>query len=325
MATQVVSIDPLLCDVHLPLQAVYYPFGFPVQIATNEPGVLAGAEESWGNFRELFFEPPLQLRIGVQDRGPDVCPSIPVFRGQRNLVSLICDPQNFAVCDTRLGFAFCWVASSAVHCRAYFRYHFLEGIAGILLESLYLTSTHAACVSWGGKGVLLCGESGAGKSSLSFACARNGWTFTSDDSSCVVRKRKDPIVVGNPYQIRFRESAIELFPELVQQRVASRATGEMAIEVATETIPNIDINAECPIHYILFLNRGNSSPLQVLPLPRSKALQYFERAVCFGENHIRDDQSASLRNLLTAEVFEFRYSDLDSAVERLETLVRDGM
>jgi len=35
-------------------------------------------------------------------------------------------------------------------------------------------------------------------------------------------------------------------------------------------------------------------------------------------------QYAALERLLTAQVFELRYSDLDWAVHRLETLVREG-
>jgi hypothetical protein len=324
MPIETFTPDPLLYDFELPLQAVYHPLGFSAEIATNSPEVLAGVEESWGQFRKVFSEAPVQVRIGVLDGGSKECPPAPVFRGQRNLVSLVCDANNFAVCDTRLGFAFCWLTPSAVSNRAFLRFHLLEGIVTLLLESLYLTSAHAACVSLAGRGVLLCGESGAGKSSLSLACARNGWTFTSDDSSCVVRKRKDRIAVGNPYQMRFRESAIELFPELRQQRIARRVNGELAIELATASLPEISTATECPIEYIVFLNRQDSSPPELLRFHRTKAWPFFERAVCFGEEHVRDAHYAALQNLLTAEVFELQYGDLDSAVRRLESLVRDG-
>src|ERR1700730_11778776 len=138
MPTEIFTSDPLLYDFELSLQAVYHPLGFPVEIATNAPEILRGAEESWGHFRKVFFEPPLQVRIGVLDRGSNECPAIPTFRGQRNLVSLTCDANNFAVCDLRLGFAFCWLTPAAARTRAYLRYHFLEGIVSLLLESLYL-------------------------------------------------------------------------------------------------------------------------------------------------------------------------------------------
>jgi hypothetical protein len=324
MQTETFQIDPLAYDFEMPLQAVYHPLGFSAEIATNAPEVLAGAQESWGHFRPVFSEAPVQVRIGVLESGSNECPPPPVFRGQRNLVSVVCDANNFAVCDLKLGFAFSWLTRAAAADRAYLRYHVLEGVVPLLLESLYLTPVHAGCVSLRGHGVLLCGESCAGKSSLSFACARNGWTFTSDDSSCVVRNRKGRIVVGNPYQVRFRESAIELFPELRRQRIAPRVNGEMAIELATASLPEIDTAPQCPIDYIVFLNRRDSSPPELLRFPRAKALQFFERVVRYGDEQIRAAQYAALHDLLTAEVFELQYGDLESAVERLETLVRDG-
>jgi hypothetical protein len=325
MQTETFRNDPLLYDFELPLRAVYHPMGFSVEVVTNAPEVLAGARESWGHSQKIFWEAPLEVRIGVLENGSKQCPPPPVFRGQRNLVSVVCDTNNFAVCDLSLGFAFCWLTQAAASHRAYLRYHFLEGVVSVLLESLYLTSAHAACVSLGGRGILLCGASGAGKSSLSFACARNGWTFTSDDASCVVRNRKGRLVVGNPYQMRFRESAIELFPELERQRFTPRLNGEMAIELATRSLPEISTAPECPVDYIVFLNRGNSSPPELLRFHREKALQFLEQTVCFGEEQIRAAHYAALDNLLTAEVFELQYSDLESAVKRLETLVRNGV
>jgi hypothetical protein len=176
----------------------------------------------------------------------------------------------------------------------------------------------------GGRGVLLCGESGAGKSSLAFACARNGWTFLSDDSSAIIRKRRGRVVVGNPCQMRFRESAVELFPELKEQRVTPRATGKMAIELATAILPEIATQAECQVDYIVFLNRREPAPPSFLSVPKEIAWQYFQQYMCFGEDEVHQAQTASIHDLLTAKVFEMRYQDLDWAVERLDMLVREG-
>jgi hypothetical protein len=306
------------------LQAVYHPLGFSVEIATNSRHVLMAAEESWGHFRKVFSEPPVQLRIGVLEGGPGEDPPAPVWRAQRNLLALVSDSRNFAFCDLTEGFGFCWLTAATVENRAYLRWHFLEGTVFALLNSLYLTSFHAACVSLAERGVLLCGDSGAGKSSLAFACARRGWTYLSDDSTRVVRGRKGHVVIGNPYQMRFRESAIELFPELKGQRIAPRAVGEMKIELATASLPQIATTSECSVDYIVFLNWRELGPPRLSRFPKEKALQWFEQFICFGEKEVRDAQKASLRNLVTAEAFELRYSDLDSAVKRLETLVRDG-
>jgi hypothetical protein len=317
--------DPVLSNFSLPLRAAYYPLGFAVEIATNSGEVLTAAQESWGCFQKRFSEPAVRLEIGVTADGPIECPPAPDCRSRANLLTTIADADNFSVCDLSRGFAFAWLTRAAVENRAYLRYYFLEAAVLSLLEHSHLTALHAACVQAGGRGVLLCGESGAGKSSLAFACARAGWKFLSDDSSAIVRKRKGRMIVGNPHRMRFRESAIELFPELKDQRVTPRATGKMAIELATATRPEIETLTECEIDYIVFLNRRQATPAGLLDLPKEIALHYFEQCISFGEREVRMAQRASIHNLLAAKVFEMRYRDLDWAVERLTTLVQEGM
>jgi hypothetical protein len=316
--------DPVLSYFRLPLRGAYYPLGFALEIATNSSEVLAAAEESWGGFHQEFSELPLRLEIGVMADGSRDCPPPPGCRSRGNLLTIVADAGNFCVCDLSRGFAFAWLTQSAAADRAYLRYYFLEAAVSTLLEALYLTPLHAACVQNGGRGVLLCGESGAGKSSLAFACARNGWTFLSDDSSAIIRKRRGRVVVGNPCQMRFRESAVELFPELKEQRVTPRATGKMAIELATAILPEIATQAECQVDYIVFLNRREPAPPSFLSVPKEIAWQYFQQYMCFGEDEVHQAQTASIHDLLTAKVFEMRYQDLDWAVERLGMLVREG-
>jgi hypothetical protein len=317
------KLDPLLAEVDLPLRAVYHPLGFSVEIITNSRAVLEAAQESWGHFRKVFSEPPLRLRIGVVEGDSKECPPPPTCRAWHHLLSLIADAQNFSVTDMRRGIAYVWLTQAAVNNRAYLRYHFIEGTTFTLLTPLYLTPIHGACVRLGQRGVLLCGDSGAGKSSLSYACARNGRTFLSDDSSSLVRKRSGRMVVGNPHQMRFRQSAVDLFPEFKDQRLTLRATGEFAIELQTAKLPEIRTTAESSIDFIVFLNRGRAESPGFWDFPKDQALEWFEQVICYGEKEMRESQKSSLRNLLDAEVFEMRYSDLDLAVTMLDALVRD--
>jgi hypothetical protein len=314
--------DPLQCDVELPLHGVYHPLGFTLEIATNSGAALAAAQESWGQFRKSFSEPSLQLRVGVVEGSPNACPAPPVARGQRNLVAMVTDAENFAVLDLREGFAFSWLTKAIAENRPYLRYHFFEGIVLALLDYLYLSSIHAACVALDGHGVLLCGNSHSGKSSLAYACARRGWTFVSDDTTRIVRKRSGRLAIGNPHHMRFRDSAIKLFPELAERRIAPRVTGELAIEVATASMPEIVTAAQCSIDYIAFLNRGKSGPARAVLYPREKAMQWFEQTNFFWEQSVQAAKKESLRDLLAAQAFELSYSDLESAVRQLETIVR---
>ena len=50
-------------------------------------------------------------------------------------------------------------------------------------------------------------------------------------------------------------------------------------------------------------------------------MSYLSQFLCYGEKQMRQKQKKSLTNLLSAEVLEFHYSDLDPAVEFLQRLV----
>jgi hypothetical protein len=319
------TTDPLLCKIEFSLRGTYYPRGFSLEIATNSQEVLAAADESWGHCRQLFSEPPVLFRIGVARGNAEECPPPPACRAWGNLLSIVGDGENFATCAMALGSAFGWFTPATVENRAYFRYYFLEPATWMMLGPRYLTPIHGACVKLAGKTILLCGDSGAGKSSLAFACARRGWTFLSDDAINLVRNHEDRLVIGNPYSMRFREESVELFPELREQRVTPRATGEMAIEVDTASMPEIVTELTGSVDYIVFLNRQRPGRPCLTTFPRDIASSWFEQVICCGDQELRDAQVTSLRQLLAVPVYELCYRELDWAVSRLDTLAREGV
>lgn len=313
--------DPLLCKVELPLRAVFYPLGFAFEIITNSQAVLDGAAESWPNANRREDGPAMQLRIGVADRAVGHCPPAPMVRGQQHLLSIVADAHNQAICDLNAGFAFGWLTLDALEDPAYVRYHFLEAVALVLIATSRATPIHAACVSRFGHGMLLCGPSGAGKSTLAYACARSGWTFTSDDSSYLKHPAHELRVVGNAHQVRFRPSARDLFPELRGRNITPRAEGKPSIEVPTADLPGIVTAEEAKISSIILLNRWPSAGAELLPLPAEAAQRYFRQSLQF-PGKIQEQQAQALQSLSTPAVYELRYHDLQQAVYCLDLLAR---
>ena len=315
--------DPLLHDFALPLRAIYHPLGFSVEIATNCREVLLAAQESWGRFEQSFDGPLLRICIGVLDDGSGSRAGLPVVRARRGLMARVADANNFSMSDVDRGFAFAWLTQATVADNDYLRWHFIEGIAWDLLD-LHLTAVHAACVRKDDCGILLCGDSGAGKTSLAYVCALNGWSYLTDDSCCLVRGENDRTVFGNPYQIRFRSSAVSLFPELkdhcLRLRVNGEKIGEMAFELPTAQLPGITITTKSFVDYIIFLNRNHDGPTCLVPHSKVKALRWLEQVICCSEKKVVNVHKAALRKLADAEILELRYTDLGSAVQKLETL-----
>jgi hypothetical protein len=314
------ALDPVLSNVEMRLCATYYPLGFPVEITTNSRYILEAAEESWGRFRARdFVQPLLHLRIGVLEAESNRCPPAPVCRSQRNLLSIIADVDNFVICDLDQRFAFGWLNQTTVEHQSYLRYHFLEAAFFVLLTSSYATPIHAACVSYMGQGFLLCGDSGAGKSSLAYACARAGWTYTSDDSSYLVQDSDGRLVVGNPYKFRLRPSGMRLFPELEGHELTPHAWGKPSIEVSTVQIADIVTATSCSIDHIVFLNRLSVDPPGFEAYPKEDVMRWLNQ-IPYGSSARREVQRQSLLSLIGADAWELRYRDLDDAINLLESI-----
>jgi hypothetical protein len=216
------------------------------------------------------------------------------------------------------------VSEATLKNRLYFRYHFLEAIALSLISTSRASPLHAACVSFEGRGVLFCGASGAGKSTLAYACARAGWTFTSDDASYLLWESADLDVRGNAHQVRFRPSAKELFPELQGRSLTPRAAGKPSIEVFTAELPGIVTAKDSQVHYIVLLNRRISCQAELTPLTRDEMLPHLGGSL-FAEEWAPHPRAKILERLCAATMYELRYADVEDAIGLLERLVRGDL
>ena len=315
--------DPILAHTSFPYTSLFFPLGFPMEIATNCRAVLEAAEESWGRFPRLFDVEPVRLQVGVTEGDSRICPPTPVGRMCGHLVSNVADGENFVVTDLSRMQSSIWVTEAAVLHRDYFRYFFLESAALCCVSSRHATGVHAGCVALDGKGILLCGDSGAGKSTLTYACAEAGWTYVTDDGSYLVHGRTDRLVAGNCSLVRFRPTAEKLFPQLQGSDVMQRAgVGKPSIELPTLRDGHIHTANTAHVQYLVFLKR-NVEEQELAVFPKAVARLYVEQQL-----HCIPYRSGAhlqpLEALLQSETLELRYNDLDWAIERLTRLIREG-
>src|SRR5258708_21225465 len=162
------------------------------------------ARNEWNRWFPIFDDAPVKLHIEVSSATSQIPPTV-ILHAHRHLFALAADSGNVFVFDARSRTGTGWVTSGAIENAAWFRYHFLEAMAYQAIALLCFTPIHGACVAREGRGVLLCGDSEAGKSSLAYACARRGWTYVTDDASWLIRRRAaESVFVGNAPQPRSR-------------------------------------------------------------------------------------------------------------------------
>jgi hypothetical protein len=313
--------DPFQYSVELPLEIVLHPLGCEMRLQTNSREIVQAVEESWRDFPALFSGTPMNVRVAVSDDQEAACATGLIWRAQGHLLAMQADQNNFAICDLDRGFAFSWLTPATARDHEFVRYFFLDTIVQVLSWQTHLTPRiHASCVARNGRGLLLCGESGAGKSCLAYACARRGWSFITDESAALVRDSRNRVALGKPRQMHFRETAAEIIPELQGCLAKRNAVGKISIEVHTSELPDIRTAFQCSIAAVVFLNRHADGPARLLPLSAEDAFHRLERDLPLFPEPLHKNNRVSLRYLVEAGAFELRYHDLAEAATRLETL-----
>jgi hypothetical protein len=315
--------DPVLSAFELPFRHMFYPLGFPIEIETNSAEVIAAASEGWGAFQPAFDEMAVRLCLGVMKGGGEPLPPESVIRSREHMMSIVADAENFVVCDFNRGFAFGWVTEDTAADHPLLRYRFLVSGGATLVEQRAFAAMHGALVARNDSGVMLAGDSFAGKSTLAYACARAGWTYVSDDGAFLVRARDDRYAVGDPYSIRFRPDAPRLFPELADRLPTARPNGKVAIEILTAEL-GLATAPGCRVDHVVYLNRERPGPARLRQVAKQRMLDECGRFTSFGTQEVRAAQLRCYERMLDAQFWEMQYSDLDDAVARLERLVDAG-
>jgi hypothetical protein len=312
----------------------FHPLGFAIELRTNSLAILSLARELWSVFepRPQPIQRPIRVDVHVvdapmvgsdEDGAKEECPPAPSVRFLMPLIVTVADAHNFSVGNLEEGWTRVVVARGTESHRNYLGYFFLGAAPLCHIASAHATPIHAGCVAWKGRGILLCGDSGAGKSSLSYACARAGWTYVTDDASYLLHDGKGLTITGNCHQVRFRPTAGQLFPEVEGLEITPRAAGKPSIEMPTASLPWMSRAATAHIDSLVFLNRRVASPPALAPYCKEVA-RSFLRQVLFGPVQSLAVQYRNLDRLLNAEVLELRYNDLDWAVQRLRALAEEG-
>ncbi len=292
-----------------------HPLGYPVDIVSSSEAVLAAASKSWGSWPALFetpFEkPPMRFEIDLhRSPGPR---KVPTFEAPAGWLTFSAEEDNFAAFELESRRGYMSIGANALRDEAAFRHRWLEALVLTALDSVFFTPLHAACVARDGAGTLLCGDSGAGKSSLAYACARRGWTLVSDDAVHLA-PGTERIGVGGSNIIHLREPARDLFPELDVVDAATAPNGKQAIEIDAAAKGFLTARYAFASRCFFLLRRPG--PAAVRPFSVREAIQYFLKYLL-----PRDTTAAErhLREFLSTAPCLLEYERVDDAIAVLES------
>lgn len=180
---------------------------------------------------------------------------------------------------------------------------------------------HAAILERGGKAITLPGEPGAGKSTLCAALALSGWRLLSDELTII--QIETGLAVPLPRPISLKDKAIEIiaqrYPE-AQITVPVEETRKGSIAYVRPPSASVrDALNEVPIGSIVFPQYQKDAELSIESLTGGASLAKLMSGT-FNVGLLGHGGFSRLASVVgTARSYTLQYSDLDAALDWIET------
>jgi hypothetical protein len=165
----------------------------------------------------------------------------------------------------------------------------------VLLHQRGIISFHASSFIHDGRGIMILGESGAGKSSLTASFVLDGASFLTDDLTPVVFRREEPHVLPLYSSIRLREHSVgELEIGTDELSRAEAGSGKHYMRVAKAGRESYALSTVVKIEI-----GGDSAPVFCSPEP-AESFSLLRSEVCFWEvlRGMPETEAAYLHQLL---------------------------
>lgn len=286
--------DPTLALVAAHITVRRRVLGYPVRIETNDARVVESLGTAFGP--GLPAEPAtddavVRVLTHAVAEEPGFSPRQPLIRRQGELFSIVAGRATAVSGDARSGFAFGFVSDEAATHEAFLREGVVMGAAFCLLAPRFVTVVHAGCVARDGRALLLRGDSGAGKTTLTYAAVRRGYQLLAEDATYVLDARAGatgPLsnalrLRGVPWSMHLLSDARELFPELADEPVRERLSGERKLRVDIAARFPGRAAEEAALGPTVFVARGPGGSPRLTKLPRADALARLDATAIYEE------------------------------------------
>jgi hypothetical protein len=258
-------------------RATFPLLGIPLEIRSNSLRVIAAAEERFGRWRDLAPElaakvPPRVVSVVVQPVDPGVADGIRPFTYRAHEGTFIAsDGVNLLTAQFDRGRALAFLAPEMLQRGPELRQNVLQLLALLLVTQHDRVPLHAGAVVLDGLAIVLAGRSTAGKSTLCYACLREGFQLLSEDAVYVSREPRLRLW-GLPDRVHLLPDAVRFFPELADVPAETQPTGKfkLAIEVDRFGPDAAALHAERAV--VCVVGRHDGAETRLEPLDRAAAV-----------------------------------------------------
>ena len=256
---------------------------------SGEAGILAALACRLRHFPTPASDAPSHLQIHFQPTEAPVGPGIQRPRGQYREVLQVGEGRVFyfeksrqisidfpgccrALGSLETGEATVWYRESAGVNPQLLAHSCFTILLSELLKPHGLYMVHAAGLSLNGKGLLVAGASGAGKTTLTIALIRAGYGFLGDDTVFLSLRATGLRALAFPDEIGVTASTARFFPELRDLAEVPSAQNRPKHSLDYTRFPNARPSWECSPAVLVFPQPAGASASVLTPLPKDQAL-----------------------------------------------------
>jgi hypothetical protein len=226
------------------------------KVASNDRSLFHAFAETFHECRCESHPPDMTINLYVDPDLTDDSPRrTPFFRSLDHLVYASYGFQNIMVMDLRCRHVTGFCSSRMAADTSYWKAVVLPVLLGTIAPSIRITPLHCACLVQKGKGLLVGGQSGCGKSTIALELALHGFEVLSDDWTYVSLRDSEVTAWGVLAPIKLLPDAVTYFPELRAERLDLSLNGEIAYEVDPVVRFGIRRSDSCKPGVAIFLER----------------------------------------------------------------------
>lgn len=176
----------------------------------------------------------------------------------------------------------------------------------LIRSDRWVFSLHAASVVKDGMGLLLCGQPGVGKSTLTLQLVDAGLRYAGDDVALV---GADGAICGVPFALTLKEGSWDLLARLHGDRYDATHCRSDGISVRYLPIPDT-YNQSLSARWLIFLNRVESGPAELTTIDQLDSMRRLIDSAFAADGRLSRAGFFALKRIVTgARSLQLTYSE----------------